>query len=61
MTFLTSTIWGGIIFILLGVVFLGLAFIPKKGRGLTGANIKLVLSGVGAIFLGIVIIVKSFE
>jgi hypothetical protein len=61
MEFLTNSIWGGLITILLGILFIGMAIIPKEGRGLTTGNIKLVMSGSGLIILGIISIVQSFE
>lgn len=47
MEFLTNTIWGGLIEMVLGFISLLFVFIPKSGRGLTGANIKLFAGGIG--------------
>lgn len=56
MEFITNTLYGGVVLIILGILGLVLTF--RGTVDFSSGNIKLFMSGVGLIFLGVLILLK---
>ena len=58
MEFLTTTLAGGIIYICIGIFAILFSIYPRRKESMSANSLGLLFGGIGAIILGIIVLVK---